>query len=268
MSHNIGSLHSLRRVFQDGFSVHDIAEPLVSFDASTPAADVRAFMEANRFEIVGVREQGIVSGFVELGELGEGACGDAMGAIDESRLIEDSEPLVNLVLRLRDCQRLFVSVFGKVGGIVSRTDLQKPAVRMWLFGMVTLIEMRFGWMIEQHTDGEDWKQWLSAGRIEKAESLLAERMRRNQDLSLLDCLQLSDKTQIIARDQRLRSMTRFESRRQVENLTAKLERLRNNLAHAQDIVSTDWETIVIMSEHLDRILEGPPGLRPDAQATE
>ena len=35
-----------------------------------------------------------------------------------------------------------------------------------------------------------------------------------------------------------------------------LEGLRNNLAHAQDIVSCDWDAIVRLSDHLDRVLKG------------
>ena len=42
-----------------------------------------------------------------------------------------------------------------------------------------------------------------------------------------------------------------------------LEKLRNNLAHAQDIVSLDWETIVTISENLEavvrEVIEKPTG---------
>ena len=42
-----------------------------------------------------------------------------------------------------------------------------------------------------------------------------------------------------------------------------LEKLRNNLAHCQDIVTGDWEAIVALSENLDRVLDGPPGLHDE-----
>ena len=42
-----------------------------------------------------------------------------------------------------------------------------------------------------------------------------------------------------------------------------MEKLRNNLAHSQDIVTNDWETIVALAENLDDVLEGPPGLESD-----
>ncbi len=261
MTFNSSTLHSLRRVFQQGFVVHDIAEPLVSFDDTTPAEKVGAFMTANRFEIVGVRQEGRVEGYVDISDLGSGICADHIQPFDETQVILDSAALADLVLAFKDRRRLFVSILGRVGGIVSRTDLQKPPVRMWLFGMVTLIEMRLSRLIEQFCPGEKWKQFLSEGRILKAEELLAERIRRNQELSLLDCLQLSDKAQIIARSEELRGFTRFQSRRQLEDAAKMLGKLRNNLAHSQDIITGDWETIVSLSESLDAVLEGPPGLR-------
>ena len=48
-------------------------------------------------------------------------------------------------------------------------------------------------MIERFCLDDSWKQFLSDSRIHKAEQLLQERNRRNQSLTLLDCLQLSDK---------------------------------------------------------------------------
>ena len=147
-------------------------------------------------------------------------------------------------------------VLGAVGGIITMSDLQKPPVRMWLFGMITLIEMRISRLIEQMCPGDSWKQHVSEGRLQKAEALLEERRRRNQSLELIDCLQFSDKGQIIARNEEIRNLTRFTSRRQVEEAIKALESLRNNLAHSQDILSCDWETIVMLCRDLEGVIGG------------
>jgi hypothetical protein len=255
------AIHSLRRVFQQAFVVHDIAEALVSFDDSASAEAVQNFMESKRFEVVGIREAGHILGYVERDELDIGRCGDYARPFDDAQVVSDSLPLHDLILRLRESRRLFVSVFGCVGGIVSRSDLQKPPVRMWLFGMVTLIEMRLSRLIEQFCSDGEWKEFLSRGRLQKAEEFLQERRRRNQDLTLLDCVQLSDKAQIVARNVKLREMTRYDSRNQLEKAAKMIEKLRNNLAHSQDIIASDWDTIVALSESLDAVLDGPPGLK-------
>ena len=88
--------------------------------------------------------------------------------------------------------------------------------------------------------------------MQKAEALLAERSRRNQALQVSDCLQFSDKGQIIARNEERRKLTVFPSRSKAEDAIKKLEQLRNNLAHAQDIVTCDWETIVELCEFVTR----------------
>jgi len=250
------SIDNLRRVFREGFSAQDIAEPLLSFDASTSAAEVLRTVERRDFDVVGVRQEGCVVGYAERGDLGPATLGDRLRPFDGSLLISDSTPLAEVVLGLATSPRLFVRVLGAVGGIVTMSDLQKPPLRMWLFGMVTLIEMRISRLIEQMCPGDSWKRHVSEGRLQKAEALLEERRRRNQSLELIDCLQISDKGQIIARSEQIRNLTRFTSRRQVEEAIKALESLRNNLAHSQDILSCDWETIVWLCQDVDGVIRG------------
>ena len=85
---------------------------------------------------------------------------------------------------------------------------------------------------------------------------MEERKRRNQNLELIDCLQISDKGQIIARNEEIRRLTRMQSRRQTEQAIKMLESLRNNLAHSQDIISCDWETIVGLCKDMERVISG------------
>ena len=85
---------------------------------------------------------------------------------------------------------------------------------------------------------------------------LEDRRRRNQNLELIVCLQISDKGQIIARNEEIRRMTKMQSRRQAEQSVKVLESLRNNLAHSQDIISCDWETIVGLCKDMERVIHG------------
>jgi hypothetical protein len=244
---------AVRRVFTEAFSARDVAEPLVSFDEDAPAAKVRAFMQARDFDVVGVRCDGQVTGYAERSRLEDGGdCGRFGRPLAKAAVLDDSAPLLGVFRKLNEAPFAFVTVLGNVGGIITRADLQKPAVRMWLFGIVTLIEMRCSELIEQHCPNNAWKKYVAEARLEKARSLLEERARRNQSLQLFDCLQFSDKGQIIARNEELRKLTTFPSRRQAEEAVKKLEQLRNNLAHAQDILATDWNTIIELCEFVSR----------------
>ncbi len=254
MSISRASHDHLRKIFTENFSASDIAEPLVSFDETTSAADVGSVMDEHGYEVAGVRRLGKIAGYVKKEELGEDQCGDVIHSFDESEVVSDSACFRTVVALLEEKRRLFVNSFGQIGGIITRSDLQKPPVRMWLFGMVTIIEMGFMRLIETQYPDAGWKKSISQGRLEKAETLLAERQRRNQELGLLDCLQFSDKGQIIIRSQQMRERIGVPSRSRGEEVIKRLETLRNNLAHSQDIVTFDFEIIAELSENLDRIL--------------
>jgi hypothetical protein len=191
--------------------------------------------------------------------LGQGPCGVGRKDFAAGTLLPESAPLSAAVRVLAVEPRAFVTAFGEVAGAVTRDDLQKPPGRMWLFGMVTMIELRYTRMIAEQCPGEGWREYLSEGRLKKAEELMAERRRRHRAVGLLDCLQLSDKGTIVARNEAIRGRTVFASRRQAEDGIRLLEGLRNNLAHAQDVVSADWEAIVQLSGHLDRALDAGAG---------
>src|SRR5262245_721676 len=239
---------AVKRVFTETFTARDIAEPLASFDADASSAQVREFMQAKDFDVVGIRSEGQITEYATRDALAAGACGQCRRPFDDALVLDDTAPLLHVPMKLNQLPFVFVSLLGGVGGIITRADLQKPPVRMWLFGIVTLIEMRCSELIERHCAADGWKKYLSEARLEKAQALLAERSRRDQTLRLVDCLQFSDKGQIIARNEEIRKLTVFPSRRQAEEAIKKLEQLRNNLAHAQDILTPDWGTIVQLCE--------------------
>jgi hypothetical protein len=243
---------AIRRIFTEAFIARDIAEPLASFDAETSAAEVRGHMQDKGLHVVGIRSNGEIVGFVEKHSLENGSCGRSQRPMSEARVLSDSASLLNVLTEMNHAPFLFITVLGAVGGVITPADLQKPPVRMWVFGIVTLIEMRCMQLIERHCPADTWKEYISEGRLQKAQALLDERSRRYQTIRLLDCLQFSDKGQIIARNEEIRQQTVFASRRQAEDATKKLELLRNNIAHAQEISKDDLATIVQLCDFITR----------------
>ena len=95
---------------------------------------------------------------------------------------------------------------------------------------------------------------MSEGRLRKAETLLEERRRRGQVCDLVDCLQLSDKAQVLMRDEAQLAEFGFASRAAGKQVSKELESLRNNLAHAQDIVTHDWPQIARMTRRIEELM--------------
>jgi hypothetical protein len=252
------SYYDIDRLFLHSVTARDIADSLRSFDSCTPADVARADMDACRCEVAGVRVQGYVTGYLLRDELGAGVCGDYARPLESAVVVSDSTQIIDLIKALHEYPWVLVKMLGRPGGILTRADLQDPPVRMWLFGFVTAVEMRFLKLIEEHYTDESWMQYLSEARVTKAQEMLAERQRRNQSPTLLDCLQFSDKGQIVARNETLRVAVGFVSRRRADEAVKRLEALRNNLAHAQAIVDLDWDTIVAIAENLERVIGMAP----------
>ena len=244
----------LARVFHQAFGVMDIAEPLVSFDDAAPAIEVRDYLETRGWQLVGVRTEGLVSGYGLREEIWEGKLGDYAHPFAPDDLVPASASLAETIDSLEKNGRCFVSALGRVAAIVTLRDLEKPPVRMWLFGLVTLVEMQLGRAIAQHWTEEEWMAALTPARIRIAKELQAERVRRGRDVSLLDCIQFSDKAKVVVKQPGVAEQIGFPSRRQAEIAFQQLQSLRNDLAHAQEIVSEDWPSLVLLARNLERVV--------------
>jgi hypothetical protein len=136
---------------------------------------------------------------------------------------------------LSTAEQVFLEWLGEVMAVITRRDLQKPPLRMWLFGAITVFDTNLTWAIEALFPGNAWQTYMTPGRLGKAVALRAERQRRGSDCALLDCLQIKDKADILVSDPSHLAALGFASRREADRLTRDVEKLRNHLAHAQDL---------------------------------
>src|SRR4051812_47588754 len=100
MNSEPGIPDGFRRVFAEAFRVADIAEPLASFDETTPAGDVARFLEGANLDVAGVRRGGHVWGFVERPLPADRPCGAGATPLDGSQVLPDSAPLTAAVSAL------------------------------------------------------------------------------------------------------------------------------------------------------------------------
>ena len=80
----------MKRLFTEGFMAIDIAEPLASFDTDKCAVDTLQCMNKNDLEVVGVRRDGVVVGYVQPQDLIGGKCGDHMHCFDKGIVLAET----------------------------------------------------------------------------------------------------------------------------------------------------------------------------------
>lgn len=251
------SLTELRRLFEQSISIKEIAEPLVSFDSSHDSLDVKRFMMRKQFDIIGVRENGITVGYARLQALSLGKLSAHKIAFEPADEVLDSDPMITVFEKLPDRSCLFVRTLGHIGGIVTRGDLQKTPVRMWIFGLISLLEMQMLRVIRTRFPSNEWSDYLSDNRFEKLKALYEEQRKKNEELALADCLQLADKLFIARKVKSILVSIDLDDGR-ARKLFPKIVHLRNLVSHTQDILTHNWPdmaTVLLGAEEVLRKLE-------------
>ncbi|HET6205884.1 MAG TPA: HD domain-containing protein [Terracidiphilus sp.] len=243
------------RVFERAFSAQDIAEPLLSFDSAHPASEAQAAMREAGVGVAGVRKHGALWGYVETAKLGEGTCGADRREFASSQVVSGASSFTDVIEILTRHDWCFISLFGTVVGVISRLEMQKPAVRMWLFGIITVAEMEFTEMVRQTWPDESWTALLSAQRLGKARELRAERERRKEKCQLLECLQLGDKIDILISEPALLANLGIPTASAARRAGKNIESLRNSLAHSQAFVNQDWPQVVRLARRVQLMFQ-------------
>jgi len=243
-------LHELRSLFEAGITAHALLEPLQSCPADADAIAIRALLDQRDFDVAGIKKNKCdsVSGYVERTALTHGLAVDHAQDIPHRDIIADSTPLADLLAVLLERNHVFVMVGPAIRGIITRADLNKPALRVYLFGLISLFEMHLTFWIRNTYPNESWTNCISAGRLAKAKDLHGQRTQRNQDLPLVQCLQLIDKGTIIAKSQDVRERLGMADAKKAVRLFRKAEGFRNTLAHSQDhlAVGSTWEDTIAL----------------------
>ena len=223
-------------MFLKTFVAKDIARILTSMDFP-PSETATILMKKQKIPAIGIRHDGIVRTYV----IQDDPLRERTFRSDQ--LVDEDASFSEVILALTRHKICFVRMLGSVTGIITRDDIQHPFVRMWLFGIITVFEMQTVPLIERLWPEGTWIGLLSKSRLAKAQTLLEERLRRNQLTTLLGCLQFSDKINILIENEAILKDLGIQSKRIAKRLSKDLESLRNNLAHAQDIVTHDFAQI-------------------------
>jgi CBS domain-containing protein len=245
----------LLRLFQHSITVREIAEPLVSFEADIPSKKVLAFMQERDFDVVGVRRDGVTTHFVERKSLRKGFLEKHATPLSDNHLLDESAPLERAVEALKDSRWVFVRFLGRPSGIVTRGDLQKAPVRMWLFGLISLLEMQLTRGIKEAYPNDGWTGYLSPQRLKSPRFIQSEREQRSAAIDLVECVQIKDKTTIYRKSETLNALLPVMTNTKWKDFGDDLESLRNTLAHSNAIPSDSWPQIADLLKNIKLCFE-------------
>ncbi len=245
-----------KRLFAELFSAKDIADPLLSFDADKNTNDVHKALGTYQQDVASVRIHGAVRGYLiksDIQEIGSNSCAQHIRHFTVDQVVDGDAPISDVIHILTRHSYCFVELLGDIVGVIDRGCFNKPLVRMWLFGIMTLIEIRLIDLIEQHFPEQSWIPEVTESRLEKARAIQEERQRRGQHSRLVDCLQLSDKINIMLSHEPTFDSMEFQSKKAGKRVAKEMEQLRNHLAHAQDIAEHNWVQIVRLTQRIDEL---------------
>jgi len=251
-------LSDLRSVLGAGIMARTILEPLQCCPLDAPSDEIKRILNDRGFDVAGVQavENGPVVGFIERESLQGGSIREHTRPMSAEHLISDATPLGDLLTVLRTKERVFVLVGSEVKGIVTRADLNKPPVRVYLFGLVSFLEMHLRFWVRTSYGEDSWKEKLKKARLKAANKLQTMRRARNEEITLLDCLQFCDKRDLLLARTDLRAKLGLGSKKQAESLLKKAENLRDLLAHSQqDLVQgASWQALIELIERIEALV--------------
>jgi hypothetical protein len=166
-------LSELRSLTEAGITAHAILEPLKSCPVDTPASEAARMLRQRDFDVAGVKKDpgGKVISWVTAKELNDGLVRDHMRSLTADDLISDATPLSAVLKVFKKQHFAFVLIGPEVRGIVTRADLNKPPVRIYLFSLVSLLEMHLGFWVRAEYPDDSWQQELDGERLAAAKKI-------------------------------------------------------------------------------------------------
>jgi hypothetical protein len=248
----------MREVFERAITVRYIASSLASFDFERTSVKIRALLQRKDYDLVGVRREGLVIGYARTEDLKYGQLGDHLREFSEDEVVTADLPMLEALEAVRDRHRIFVQVMGEVHGIVTPADGAKPPVRLWLFGLITVLEMQLNRLVRACYPGEACLDALAPGQAQKARALWKKKQQNQTDVDLVDCLFLPDKLTLVIKAPQLMAALNFTSEH-AETFLKRVTDLRNKLAHADDI-SVEWPHFLHDAADLEDFIQRAEGI--------
>lgn len=250
-------LDQLRKLTECEILVRHIATyDLYAPDPQEDAASVRQQMDDLKIDVAPLKEHPDYHRYIDAKELSNGHCGKYAHSIDATMIVAETLPVADLFETLQKQPFLFVLQGRRIFGIVTKADLQRVPVRILMFGLITLLEMNLRESIRQYYGDNGWDHLLNEKRLGDAKKLQNTRIIKDASIGLLECTQLCDLKEIIARGPLLQEIFLGLSKKQFCTRLEQIEEYRNNLAHAQVL---DLDPLLSIFSEIKQCLEASDG---------
>lgn len=245
---------ALMNATENSITVKEIASTdLWWADPAADSSETCAFMRAHEYDVAPLQEMQPYR-FVAVADLtGSGPVSTYAKPIDAAHMVSTSLGLAEGVIALKTRAFYFLLDGHRLSGVVTRSDVQRPAVSMVTLSLILICEAGLNQVIPSWM-GATWAEQMPLKRRRHAEENLAQRRRYNASLGLRDCLFIEDRLALVAKNRELLSELGFESRRKFEAWSNRLSRLRDVLAHAGSILHHEPDpecAIVLFSDVRD-----------------
>ena len=238
---------ALRTIFTDNITARNIYEPLLCCPLHSNGYDAREALRIRDFDVAGVKktESGEVVGYVQASSLGDEDLEKYVKKISSDLLISDSTPIADIFSILNELEFAFVISGKYISGIITKADINKPPVRIYLFGITSLFEMHLSAWVNHYYPDDSWASQVPENRMQEATKIFKLRKGKNQELSFMECLQLCDKRDLLAKSEQFRKDFEF-SRGNFDSFVKDLEKIRNELAHSNYsiIQNLEWSRLI------------------------
>jgi len=158
--------------------------------------------------------------------------------MDAAMLVAADLSLADGVSRLAIQPFYFVLQQDRVCGIVTRADLQRPAVSMVAFGLILAAESAMNVLIDRRL-GQSWMNALSDSQRRRVAQIFEERRRTNTEVTPLECLMLNHRLTLLQRCPEVVSALGYSSALEFDAWEDRLRHLRNMLAHGGGLLHAE-----------------------------
>ncbi|MBL0509663.1 MULTISPECIES: CBS domain-containing protein [Aeromonas] len=236
---------SLHKIFLENAKLLSLLEPVLCCKNTDSASDTKYALELRDFDVTCVvNDEGVIIGQIERKNLKQGIVAEYIKNIDEEQKIDENTSLVHLLNILETSEFKYVTRDNQIIGIVTRSDLNKPIPRTYLFGVVSLVELHINFWINHYYPNDIWLHILNKDRRSKVQETIALRRGSSDYLAMVECAQLCDKKEILRNTPEFLARFGF-SKKSFKMFLEKLEIVRNEIAHSQSsiIERLSWSNI-------------------------